>query len=59
MRIVDSCNGVLCLNVSKLGDTNFLFNPAASELKELPKPHDIVHELDENILLSFIGWIWS
>ncbi len=35
-RIVGSYNGVLCMNVSKFGDTNFLFNPTTSEFKELP-----------------------
>jgi F-box interacting protein len=54
-RIVDSCNGVLCLTVTK--DTNFLFNPATSEFKELPKPdyptEDIIglgfgHDLESN-----------
>ncbi len=43
-QIVGSCNGVLCLNVSKFGDTDFLFNPATSEFKELPKPDDLFDE---------------
>ena len=49
-QIVGSCNGILCMNVSKLGNTNFLFNPATSELKELPKPDDL---FDEFISLQF------
>ncbi|XP_050264028.1 F-box/kelch-repeat protein At3g23880-like [Quercus robur] len=54
-RIVGSCNGILCLNVSEIGDTNFLFNPATSEFKELPKPNYPIHELKEDTISDFIG----
>ena len=43
-RIVGSCNGVLCLNGSKIGDMNFLFNPVTSEFKELSKLDYLVLE---------------
>ena len=60
-RIVGSCNGVLCLNVSKLGDTIFLFNPATSEFKKLPKPdrfdelnsYQLGDDIDVSIGLGF------
>ena len=55
-RIVGSCNGVMCLNVSKIGDTNFLFNPATNEFKELPKPDYPVNDLGENEILLYIGF---
>ena len=51
-RIVGSCNGILCLNVTEIGDTNFLFNPATSEFKELPKPDYPVHELKEDKVMG-------
>ncbi|GMY21186.1 F-box protein At3g07870-like [Fagus crenata] len=54
-RIVGSCNGVLCLNVTKIGDTNFLFNPATSEFKELPKPDYPIHDMTEDKIVHFIG----
>ena len=64
-RIVGSCNGVLCLNFD-FGDTNFLFNPATSEFKELSKPDlfdelngfqlgddDLEHDIDVSFSLGF------
>ncbi|XP_030945892.1 F-box protein At3g07870-like [Quercus lobata] len=54
-RIVGSCNGILCLNISKIGDTNFLFNPVTSEFKEPPKPDYPVHKLSEIEILLHIG----
>ena len=54
-RIVGSCNGILCLNISKIGDTNFLFNPVTSEFKEPPKPDYPVYKLSEVEILLHIG----
>ena len=54
-RIVGSCNGILCLNISKIGETNFLFNPVTSEFKEPPKPDYLVHKLSEVEILLHIG----
>jgi F-box interacting protein len=54
-RIVGSCNGVLCLNVTQIGDTNFLFNPTTSEFKELPKPDYPVHDMTADKIELFIG----
>ncbi|XP_050290062.1 F-box/LRR-repeat/kelch-repeat protein At2g27520-like [Quercus robur] len=50
-----SCNGVLCLNGSKIGDMNFLFNPVTGEFKELPKPDYPVNELGEDKIVVHIG----
>ncbi len=55
-RIVGSCNGVLCLNTTQIGDTNFLFNPATSEFKELPKPDYPIHVTDDEIDLIGLGF---
>jgi len=45
------------LNNSTLGDTNFLFNPATSEFKKLPKPDDLVDKHIEGIFaLTGLGF---
>ena len=44
-------------NNSTLGDTNFLFNPATSEFKKLPKPDDLVDKHIEGIFaLTGLGF---
>ena len=45
----------MCLNVTRIGDTNFLFNPVISEFKELPKPDYPVHDVTNGEIFSLIG----
>ena len=54
-KIVGSCNGVLCLNVTQIGDEIFLFNPVTSEFKEFPKPDYPVQNVTNDKIPSFVG----